>query len=57
VSLTPEFDQAGCDYAVEAAGLGVTGITAQSEDKHQTFSGEKRRKTGQAWDLEVLRPG
>jgi hypothetical protein len=48
VTLTPEFSPAGCDYAVEAAGLGVTGITAQSEDKHQTFSGENRCKTGQA---------
>jgi hypothetical protein len=57
VSFTPEFDQAGCDYAVEGAGLGVTGITAQSEDKHQTFSAGNRCKTGQAWDLEVLRPG
>jgi hypothetical protein len=57
VSLTPEFDQAGCDYAVEAACLGVTGITAQSEDKHHTFSAENRCKTGQAWDLGVFRRG
>jgi hypothetical protein len=57
VSLTPEFDPAGCDYAVEGAGLGVTGITAQSEDKHQALSEENRCKTGQAWDLGVFRPG